>query len=495
MIYVVATFWRIGVLKDIQSGTEIADQSLLSTLGFWDSFEWLMLLTVIGVGVGLLKWLNACYGFAKDALHATGFKQERWIGTGWIIPVYNLFKPYQVINEIYKAGSPSYKSDDDWKKEDASGLLLIWWIFWAVTHFFMWAIGKEMFKSLKGDLTLNQLMEAYDIQAWLCAISIVIAGLWFVVANHLTARLVVRAANNTALRQPSFSKPVTSLAASPSQPPVQRTPSVSKPSVAAKPPVTAAGTHDPTPNTGNTESSNDQKMYEEKLEDWAYEKVGEELESNTPDKAIWTKAFAQSGGDDRQTRVLYIKLRVEKLIDLETARLEELRNAQEEAKKQKAAELAEIERITQLDDTHRIAEERRLRRLDLRNKIATENTFREASYIDNDKKNNFLFECASAKLEDLVDQLENEPLFVAVKNMKGDTALHIAINSKNEPLIRELIDRGANPEAPNEAGITPIDLARSQGLTDIAELLAFNSAYEEIIKDGRIITRRRRESL
>lgn len=57
------------------------------------------------------------------------------------------------------------------------------------------------------------------------------------------------------------------------------------------------------------------------LEDWAYEQVGEELNSNNPDKGLWTKAFAQADGDDKQTKVLYIRARVEKLITIEQARI------------------------------------------------------------------------------------------------------------------------------------------------------------------------------
>lgn len=57
-------------------------------------------------------------------------------------------------------------------------------------------------------------------------------------------------------------------------------------------------------------------------EEVAYELVTSELESNTPDKALWTKAFAQSEGNEIQTKVLYIKLRVEKLMALNRTQLD-----------------------------------------------------------------------------------------------------------------------------------------------------------------------------
>lgn len=66
--------------------------------------------------------------------------------------------------------------------------------------------------------------------------------------------------------------------------------------------------------TANIQESTSSQEPSMNLEDWAYEQVGEELDSNKPDKGIWTKAFAQANGDDKQTKVLYIKMRVEKLI-------------------------------------------------------------------------------------------------------------------------------------------------------------------------------------
>lgn len=56
-------------------------------------------------------------------------------------------------------------------------------------------------------------------------------------------------------------------------------------------------------------------------EDLLYAKIAEELEANGVDKGLWTKVYAQAGGDDRQTRVLYIKARFERLLAAENARL------------------------------------------------------------------------------------------------------------------------------------------------------------------------------
>jgi hypothetical protein len=67
-------------------------------------------------------------------------------------------------------------------------------------------------------------------------------------------------------------------------------------------------------------------------DDWAYEKISEEIESGNRDKATWTRAFANTGGDDKQTTALYIKLRVEKLkVIVEAAKISAAAKKIEEA--------------------------------------------------------------------------------------------------------------------------------------------------------------------
>lgn len=54
-------------------------------------------------------------------------------------------------------------------------------------------------------------------------------------------------------------------------------------------------------------------------EDRLYAQIAQELDTDTVDKALWTKAYAQAGGDDQQTRVLYIKARFARLLMKEDA--------------------------------------------------------------------------------------------------------------------------------------------------------------------------------
>ncbi len=174
---------------------------------------WIQILTFLGVGVGLAKWLNACYLYAKEVIGATGFKQNGFATSfAWFIPLYNLFKPYQIVNEIFKSGAPGYEQPDGWKKESWSGPLLTWWIFWAFTHFIWWLLGLVLKNSkLSG-------VAATSLQAGILVSSVIIALLWFVVAGSLTRRLLDRSSSVT----------VSPLATSNQSPPPPTSPAIAR---------------------------------------------------------------------------------------------------------------------------------------------------------------------------------------------------------------------------------------------------------------------------
>lgn len=63
------------------------------------------------------------------------------------------------------------------------------------------------------------------------------------------------------------------------------------------------------------QSQNSTEAHEDRL----YAQIAQELDTNTVDKALWTKAYAQAGGDEKQTRVLYIKARYARLREIKDA--------------------------------------------------------------------------------------------------------------------------------------------------------------------------------
>ena len=73
-------------------------------------------------------------------------------------------------------------------------------------------------------------------------------------------------------------------------------------------------------------------------EERIYTIIAKELETGVTDKGLWTRLFAECSGDEKQTKVLYIKQRAERLIANERLRLEQL--ARESAERSHIEKLA-----------------------------------------------------------------------------------------------------------------------------------------------------------
>ncbi len=205
-LVVVSDFWAVSILNDVRMGISRIDQSTISTIEFWGAFSTVTILTIAGVGLALVRWLGASYDYARATLRASGFAHERWKLWGWVVPGINLFKPYQVLSEIYKVGIAEQPESDEWKKSSGSTMLLLWWFFWIITHLITMGIGKQAFKSsFQDDLTLNQIIDSYYGSIASCIISLIVAGLWFAVAGGLTRRFLDRSVTLNSGHNSNFS--------------------------------------------------------------------------------------------------------------------------------------------------------------------------------------------------------------------------------------------------------------------------------------------------
>ncbi len=66
-------------------------------------------------------------------------------------------------------------------------------------------------------------------------------------------------------------------------------------------------------------------------EDAIYAAVANEIESGQTDKGLWTRLYVENDGDEKKTKLAYIKQRTEKMIADERARIEERLRLEREA--------------------------------------------------------------------------------------------------------------------------------------------------------------------
>lgn len=333
-----------GKFMAISGGSPIADDAFIASLHTHDDLVRLSIVTTCGIGYLLLRWLNECYKFARESIGASGFERDTGIVWGWLLPFYNLFRPYQTINELYKLGSNHYSRTQGWKALAGSFALLSWWIYYTIAHLLMISMFQSI-RRLSGleSASIKQVINMYELEAGVFGISVSIVILWIVVAKYLTKRLIEKA-NTSPITEEGNARLVEETVSSASaisahgvgKAPTTR-PSEKKCEAVIE--ISEAATSRLTiPIPAMPES-----------DDWAFEKVADELETSTTDKVLWTRVFAESGGEESKAKALYIQRRVVVLLEAERKRLAEEEHARAVETQRQQDLQDELERIRALE--------------------------------------------------------------------------------------------------------------------------------------------------
>lgn len=84
MVVVASNYWIVGVLNAVAAGGPPASSPVVGRIQFLGSFSGVLILTMLGVGWTLIRWLDACYAHARDTLRARACSMKNGKpGVGW----------------------------------------------------------------------------------------------------------------------------------------------------------------------------------------------------------------------------------------------------------------------------------------------------------------------------------------------------------------------------------------------------------------------------
>jgi hypothetical protein len=89
------------------------------------------LVVYVLTGISFLMWIYRAYKNMLS-LGAEGYQFTPWWAVGgWFVPYLNLFRPYQVIKELWQTSDPDATADSAaWQSGRTPPLLLVWWVLW-----------------------------------------------------------------------------------------------------------------------------------------------------------------------------------------------------------------------------------------------------------------------------------------------------------------------------------------------------------------------------
>jgi hypothetical protein len=177
-----------------------------SALASFYGFAFAVQLTTV---IAFLRWLAPAYR-ALPSFGATPRFTPGWALGAWFVPILNLWRPKQIVNDVWRASDPEAappRAPADWPQRPVPALFAWWWAAWLVASLVAAraALFSTQSKSAPALERAASLMVASDV---LDAVAAVLAIL---VVRRITARWLARA--QAAAAVPPAAEPATPAAA------------------------------------------------------------------------------------------------------------------------------------------------------------------------------------------------------------------------------------------------------------------------------------------
>lgn len=174
VVSIVSSLLQIDMLVKMSDGVQVTGNQADANDIREALVGYITILLNIITGIFFLKWIYRANYNARQ-LGASGLKfSPGWSVGYYFIPIVNLWKPYQAMNEIWKASS----NPNNWTIEPDSWLLGIWWILWVGSKFVGRAVSSfaskaDSIKELINSSVYQIITETIDMALCVVAISLV----------------------------------------------------------------------------------------------------------------------------------------------------------------------------------------------------------------------------------------------------------------------------------------------------------------------------------
>lgn len=175
---------EVRLLRAIAGGANVSDAVLEAN----DSRQALIAMTELGVGVvvaiAFLMWTRA----TTKRLIELGVDDMRyapkWSVWGFVIPILNLFRPHQVIGELWKASEIAPGPDDPWRARATPLIVHVWWAALLVEGI----VGRVLVQSGRQMDTIDEVLRFATMAMVASALGVVSAALAFQLVSVIDAR-------------------------------------------------------------------------------------------------------------------------------------------------------------------------------------------------------------------------------------------------------------------------------------------------------------------
>ncbi|MDD5094292.1 MAG: DUF4328 domain-containing protein [Dehalococcoidia bacterium] len=129
LILIVSTFAELGLIQKLIDGQHVSQSDLDASDDRQRLINGMLLLFYFVSAVVFLMWIHRAHR-NLPSLHARGLRFSPGWAIGWFfVPIFSLFRPYQVMSEIWRGSDPDTdpKNATAWENSPVSPLVGWWW--------------------------------------------------------------------------------------------------------------------------------------------------------------------------------------------------------------------------------------------------------------------------------------------------------------------------------------------------------------------------------
>jgi hypothetical protein len=179
----VAALWsswqQLQLVQDLARGANIPDEVIAANDTRQELFGYAQLGLAIVSAAAFLMWTSAITKRLVELGVADMRYAPRWSVLGFIVPVLNLFRPYQVMSELWRASEIAPGPDDPWAKKPTPLIITIWFAVLIVDNI----VGRLASRSTFD--TIEQVLQS----AWLTVLADALGALTALVALRMVAEV------------------------------------------------------------------------------------------------------------------------------------------------------------------------------------------------------------------------------------------------------------------------------------------------------------------
>ncbi|WP_304197257.1 DUF4328 domain-containing protein [Flavobacterium alvei] len=170
-ISLVSSYFQYDLLQTAANGGEISTEAVTSNDNREQAIGIIQLIVFVLSAITFIQWFRRAYfNLHLRVNHLSN--SEGWAAGCWFMPIVNLFRPYQIMKELFQETHLFLKRNNAHTKEHLSiASLGLWWTFWIIDRF----VGQFVFKyAMKAD-TIDELTTSTIAQLISNGIGIVLA--------------------------------------------------------------------------------------------------------------------------------------------------------------------------------------------------------------------------------------------------------------------------------------------------------------------------------